>query len=289
MPLVRHSPPGPPAPGAWRHAAAALVLGALLAAPAPLAAQLRPLEPLGWSILHGDQRVSVRVGMGIHYGQKASLAGLEGRLIEAGEIRVDWRTGRVLLEAGGTLQRLFEGYSRFAGPVDGAGEADGERLHDSGAWRIATVIRFTEPDAPALLTLRFGTRLPNPDNRVGLDRDQTDFFALVGAGWRRSALSLGAELGLGINGTRNPDYEQSDVVLYTAVAEFRHRALAPRFTLTGQYDGNRRAMLRGNEDLSEARLGLRLGQRWWVEADAVRGLASHSPSFGILVAMGRNR
>jgi hypothetical protein len=252
----------------------------------PLHAQLRPLEPVDWKLLREPGTLSVRIGVGVHHRQKASLAGLEGRLIEAGEIRAGWLSGRVMIEAGGTVRRLFDGYTRFAEPTGGAEPPAGERVSDRGAWRIATVIRFTEPDAPALLTLRFGTRLPNPDNRVGLDRDQTDFFALAGAHVRRAGLALGGEVGLGIHGTRNPEYEQSDVVLYTAVAEYRRGSLAPRFALMGQYDGNRRAMLRGNEDLSELRFGLRVGDARWVEVDVVRGLLPHSPASGILVAVG---
>jgi hypothetical protein len=240
-------------------------------------------------MLREQSTLSIRMGAGMHHRQKASLAGLEGRLIEAGETRLEWRTGRVVIEAGGTVQRIFTGHSRFAEPTGGARHVSGERLRDSGAWRIATVIGLTPPDAPALLALRFGTRLPNPDNRVGLDRDQTDFFALLGGQVRRAGLSLGGEVGLGINGTRNPDYEQSDVVLYTAVAEYRRGGLAPRLSLTGQYDGNRRAELRGNEDLSELRVGLRAGRRWWIDADLVRGLVAFSPASGILVGVGTRR
>jgi membrane-associated phospholipid phosphatase len=254
-----------------------------------LAAQLRPLEPVDWELLRGPGGLSARVGAGVHHRQKASLAGLEGRLIEAGEIRAGWLTGRVMIEAGGTVRRLFDGYERFAEPTGGALPPSGERLGDRGAWRVGTVIRLTAAEAPALFALRFGTRLPNPDNHVGLDRDQTDFFALVGGHLRRSGLSLGAEAGLGINGTRDPEYEQSDVVLYTAVAEFRRGAFAPRLALVGQYDGNRRAMLRGNEDLGEVRLGLRAGRSHWIEVDVVRGLVPFSPSTGVLVAAGLQR
>jgi hypothetical protein len=263
------------------------MLAASAATAPPLAAQLRPLDPVDWQAVAGAHDVSVQLGIGVFHGQRASLAGLEGRLVEAGEVRAGWRTGRVLIEAGGTVRRLFDDYARYAEPAGGARPPTGERLSDRGAWRIGTVVRLTEPEAPALLALRFGTRLPNPDNRVGLDRDQTDFYALAGARLRQGGLSLGAELGLGINGTRDPEYEQSDVVLYTAVAEWRHGAFSPRIALTGQHDGNRAILLRGNEDLSELRLGLRVGGRWWVAADAVRGLLPYSPSRGLTLAVGR--
>jgi membrane-associated phospholipid phosphatase len=272
------------------HARELGMVVALLAGSAlPLAAQLRPLEPVDWTLLRGAGTASLRVGAGVHHGQKASLAGLEGRLVEAGEVRAGWVSGRVMIEAGGTVRRLFDGYERYAEPTGGALPASGGRLDDRGAWRVGTVIRLTEAEAPALFALRFGTRLPNPDNHVGLDRDQTDFFALVGGHVRRAGLSLGAEAGLGINGTRDPEYEQSDVVLYTAVAEFRRGAFAPRLALVGQYDGNRRAMLRGNEDLGEVRLGLRAGGSHWIELDVVRGLVPFSPSTGVLVAAGLQR
>jgi membrane-associated phospholipid phosphatase len=266
-----------------------MVVALLAGSALPLDAQLRPLEPVDWALLRGAGTASLRVGAGVHHGQKASLAGLEGRLVEAGEVRAGWMSGRVMIEAGGTVRRIFDGYTRYAAPTGGAEPPAGDRFDDRGAWRIATVIRLTDANAPALLALRFGTRLPNPDNRLGLDRDQTDFFALAGAHVRRAGLSFGGELGLGIHGTRYPEYEQSDVLLYTAVAEFRQGTVTPRLALMGQHDGNRRARLRGNEDLSELRLGLRVGQRRWAEVDVVRGLLPHSPDSGVLVAVGLQR
>jgi hypothetical protein len=288
---VRFARPGTPLRSRSPRAALAVLLaaGIVAATPAPAVAQLRPLEPTNWQILHRGGTLSVGVGAGVFHRQRASLAGVEGRLVEVGDVRIDWRTGRVALEAGGTVQRRLDRYTRYAEPTGGARHATGERLTDSGAWRIATVVRLTGEDAPATLALRFGTRLPNPDNRVGLDRDQTDFFATVGGYAERAGVSLGLETGLGIHGTRNPEYEQSDVLLYAARLDWRRGVVAPRLLLLGHLDGNRGIRLRGNEDLGEMRAGVRLGRRWWVEADVVRGFVPSSPGSGLRLASGTTR
>src|SRR5262245_54555033 len=145
----------------------------------PLSAQLRPLEPLPWDVLGQPATLHVSARSGWFDAQRASLAGTVGRLIELGEVRAVVRAGRVLLEFAGTPQRIFEDDSVFAAPAGGA-EAPpvNRRRHDSGDYRVSTVIPLFDRRVQAVL--RFGTRLPTTDNRIGLDRDQTDFFALVG-------------------------------------------------------------------------------------------------------------
>jgi hypothetical protein len=133
--------------------------------------------------------------------------------------------------------------------------------------------------------LRFGTRLPTTDNRVGLDRDQTDFFALLGADQQSGNWHFSGEAGVGINGTRLANYEQSDVLLYAV--EVRRRAGPVRIGLSmlGQEDLKTRH-IRGNEDLGELRLGLRAGQRRWFEVVFVRGIREFSPELGVLIGGG---
>ncbi len=265
----------------------ALAAALALLSVAPARAQLRPLDPAEWRVWEGRTLVA-GAGGGAFTRQRASLAGTEGRLLEAGNFSFSWRTGRVALEGGGTVQRFFRVEERFAAPHGGARPVESGGLHDAGDYRIATVVRLTPENAGALAVLRFGTRLPTTDNRVGLDRDQTDFFAMLGGRMGRGALRVSAETGVSINGTRDPGFEQSDVWVYLLRVE-RAGALTPSLTLTGHEDGLPRRTIRGNEDLGEVRLGLRAGRRRWVEAALVKGYTPFSPGVGVIVQAGVER
>src|SRR3990170_7453624 len=108
--------------------------------PSVLAAQLRPLEPFEWRMFDAGRTVAAEVGAGWLPEQRASLAGTEGTLVEAGNFRAFWRTGRVVLEAGGTVQRLFDEESRFApAEPDVDADEDGER-RDAGDYRVLTAV-----------------------------------------------------------------------------------------------------------------------------------------------------
>lgn len=249
-------------------------------------AQLRPLDPVEWRVWDPGHSLVAGVGGGAFSDQRASLAGTEGQLLEAGNFSLALRTGRVAFEAGGTVQRFFRDDRTFAVPHDDTHPQPDGRRHDSGDYRIATVVRLTPDAAPALAVLRFGTRLPTTDNEVGLDRDQVDFFALVGGRLRRGALMMAAEAGLSINGTRDPEFEQSDVFAYTVTSEYSiSPTLVTRLSLVGQVEGTPFS-IRGNEELGEVRLGLRAGDRQWVRAELVRGYSSFSPSAGLIVSAG---
>lgn len=264
----------------------AAAAAALLLVAAPAAAQLRPLEPLDWSVFDGERALSLRLGSSILASQRASLAGTAGRLLELGDFALVWRTGRVALEAGGTVQRLFREDEVFAPPTGGAlAEPDGTR-HDSGDYRVATAVRLTGGRGAVDAAVRFGTRLPTTDNEVGLDRDQTDFFALLAARLRRGLVLLAAEGGLGVFGTRSPRLEQVDIWVYALSAEYDAGPVTPSVALLGQANGLFGPSLRGNEDLSELRLGLRVGGGRWVRLSLVRGLTEFSPSAGLLLTAG---
>jgi len=262
--------------------------GALAGLGAPAArAQLRPLDPAEWRVWEEGRSVVAGVGGGVFADQRASLAGVEGRLVEGGSFTVALRTGRVAFEAGGTVQRFFRDEREFAAPVGDARPDDDGRRHDSGDYRIATVVRLTPETAPALAVLRFGTRLPTTDNKVGLDRDALDFFALLGGRVRRGALAAGAEAGISIDGTRDPGWEQRDVLVYALAAEYAALpGLVPTLSLVGNVPGLPDRAPRGNEDLGEVRLGVRAGGRRWVRVELVRGYTQFSPSAGVIVAAG---
>jgi hypothetical protein len=248
--------------------------------------QLRPLPPMEWELFEDSTVATARMGAGMLHDQRASLAGTQGRLLELGDFALAIRSGRMAVEVAGTVLRLFDDEETFATPFGGAREGTGERRRDAGDFRVSTMVLLTPPDQPASALLRFGVRLPTTDNEVGLERDRTDFFALLGGRLQRNGYSLAGEAGVGINGTHDAQMEQSDVLMYSAVAAYRWGSFAPRASLVGHMDGMNGWTIRGNEELSEVRLGARWGRQVWIETDLVHGLQPFSPRIGILVSGG---
>ncbi|MGH7554094.1 MAG: hypothetical protein ACREMQ_13825 [Longimicrobiales bacterium] len=255
-----------------------------------LSAQLRPVPPLDWRLFDFPSPFLAEAGFGLLREQHASLAGTKGTLYELGNFNIGWRTGRVVLELSGTAHRWFEDEEVVRPPVLGADPPppSGELRHDAGDVRASTMIRVLGETWPVALVLRFGTRLPTTSEEMGLDRDRTDFFATVGTRYRRGRFAVSGESGVGINGTRIDRHDQSDVWTYSFGVEYGAGPVTSTAVLLGHNDGHE-WVARGNEDLSELRLGVRAGDRFWVQATAVKGLAEFSPGHGLLLTAGLRR
>jgi hypothetical protein len=262
----------------------ALVVAALL--PAAAHGQLRPLDPLDWTVLE-EQNASLELGAGVYTGQTAALAGTKGRLLELGSLRATWTLGRVALEVAGTTVRVFDDRQVDGEPADLSEPPSGERRRDAGVARVSTVVRILPNQGSTGVALRFGVALPTTDDNVGLDRDQTDFYSLVVGRIARNAWSLSGELGLGIYGTRDPDNEQVDPLLFGLRATYGLGPAAAELELAGHHDTRSAPEYRGNEDLGEARLGFRFGKDQWLSVAVVRGWTPTSPDLGLRVRLGR--
>lgn len=265
--------------------AGSIFVAAAAGTAAPAAGQFRPLEPLDWRALSSPY--TAELGGGFYTGQRASLAGTTGRLLELGTFRASWNLNRVTLEVGGTALWVFHEQSVFADPFGEVRPARDGRRVDTGDYRVSTVVQLTHPGSPAAVALRFGIRLPTTDNLQGLGRDATDFFSTVAGRWADDVLDLSGELGLGINGTRYSHNEQVDVLLFGLTARY---AVAPHLALQlqgmGQHDTRPNPEWRGNEDLGEARAGVVVGRKRWISVSAVRGWTPASPDFGVAVQLG---
>ena len=173
----------------------------------------------------------------------------------------------------------------FADPVPGTTAQDVGRRNDSGDYSITTTFILLPADMRAertsALALRFGTRLPTTDNRVGIERDQTDFFAFLAGRHDVGRVRLFAETGVGIHGTREPSFEQSDVLVFIGGATFAASPIEPTLLLTGHADGIPDRAIRGNEELAELRLRVRSAARPGLEVELIRGLSPFSPSWGL--------
>jgi hypothetical protein len=262
---------------------------AIAASPGNSHAQLRPLEPISWRIFDAGTTITAEARLAWYHDQRASLAGTEGDLWEVPTISLAWRSGRIAILASGTGQRFFTEKERFAPPYFGVRPTTDGKRHDSGEYTIATAVRLTPQRNPINVLLRFGTRLPTTDNETGLDRDAIDFFATLAGHTRRGPLLLGLEAGLGINTTRDSVFEQDDLFLYAARLEYDARTVSPSLTVVGQEHGPAHHEIRGVEDLSEVRVGLRFGHRTWIRVEAIKGLTTFSPSHGFTVAVGMRR
>jgi hypothetical protein len=251
----------------------------------PAGAQLRPLDPMDWDALTG-RAVTVEIGGSYLSGQRASLAGTEGRLLEVGKYRIVWHIGRVALQASGTALWLYQDRTVFAQPLAEVLPRRGSERKDVGDQKVTTMVELTPPGSKVAAALRFGVTLPTTDDLQGIGRDETDFFATVGGHTVLGPLDLGGGLGLGINGTRDPSHEQVDPMLFDFSAVYRIGEVAATLELAGQHDTRPGPDFRGNEDLGEARLGVRLGRTKWLSVQAVRGWTLASPNLGVVMALG---
>lgn len=259
--------------------AAVLILGL----PAGAEAQLRPLDPVDWRVFEPGTVVSAQVGGTVLSGQRASIGGIRGRLIEAPAALLTWTAGRTALRAVIHPLRVFDVASSYTAPLPGTEYLDPDREVDAGDNAVETIVRLTPERAPALAALRWGVRMSTHNDKKGLDRHKVDFYALAGGHLPRGPWSLEGEVGVGVYGTRQPGTDRSLPFLYSATVRRRLGPLEPTLGLDGQA---LRHQLRGNEALSELRAGLRLGHTRWLEATFIRGLAWHSPRAGVQVWAG---
>jgi len=151
---------------------------------------------------------------------------------------------------------------------------------------VGTAVRLTPERWAGAALLRFGARLPTASHVKGLEREETDFLGTLGLAWRHGPLLAAAEGGIGILGTRLPDFTQEDDLVYAARVAYHAGAFRPEATLTGQSSPLRYRHPRGVEDLRELRLGVRAGRGRWLEAQWVHGLARFSPRDGLLLSAG---
>lgn len=259
---------------------------ALALAPHLAAAQLRPLDPLDWRIFDAGTNLVAGAGGSVLGRMVAPLAGTRGVMTELGTYQLLWRTGRMGIEITGTALLRFHEDTVLFPPAANVEPAPGGVRQEPGPLHVGTLLRLTPERWPADVALRFGTHIPTTSDESGLERDRTDFYALVGARWRTGAWTLAGESGVGINGTRQPDYPQSDVWSYTLQLERRWARAALFAAIAGHQDGHSLVPPAGNEDQGELRAGLRLGRRWWLQSTYVHGFRGPAPKHGLLLAAG---
>jgi hypothetical protein len=263
-------------------------LGLLLSlTPQSIASQLRPIDPVDWRDF-GLANGRVSVGVSVYDDHPAALAGTEGRLVEWGVLAGAARFGRVVVRVDGSAYRVLDERGVVGEPSPVVQPVEDGRRSDSGDYLISTIIRLAREPSRFDGALRFGVRLPTTDDRVGLERDRTDFFATVGGRYQRGRLGLSAEGGLGIFGVVGPRFDQTDPLLFAASVDYRAGRVSPSLQLVGQYDTRVHGPPLGNEHLAELRFGVKGGERLWFQLTGYRGLARFSPDYGLQVSLGHS-
>jgi hypothetical protein len=256
-----------------------VALAALGVSGSPGEAQLRPIEPFDWRVFGPQVDVVASAGASYLDRQRISLAGESGTLWELGRFQTFVRLDRVALEAYGTAVR------RFASDDVDPGNPERHR-QDAGAMHVATTVLMTPRASLHALALRFGVGIPTTDNRIGLDRDETDFFATLMGRTSGGPLLLSGSVGVGIFGARAEAHEQNDVWVYDFTASRARGTIVPMVQLLGHVSTPGNLRIVGNEDLGELRAGTRIGVSRWIEILFVRGLADYSPRAGLRVTAG---
>ncbi len=273
-------------------AARALALGAAfivcVSSAHTVAAQMRPLDPIEWEAFSAPGgRASL--GLAVLSGQRAALLGSKGRLLDLGMVSAAFRVDRVVITVLGSARRAFDQQERYSEPAEGVRPGDDDRS-DAGTVTIATTVALGVPaggdPGTASWAARFGVRLPTTDDREGLERDETDVFASVGGRHRTDAWELAGELGASIFGVHGNRFAQTDPYQYAAAVRMLGRRARPYAHVTGHVDTRTHGPPRGNDNLSEVRVGAEIGGRRWIDAAAILGLSRHSPAWGVRVRAG---
>lgn len=132
-------------------------------------------------------------------------------------------------------------------------------------------------------------KLPNSNERKGIGPNTTDFRLGVLGGWARGPWRLTADVGVGILEAPLENFEQNDVLVYSA--ELLVRVPGSPLRLYAGADG--RASTRGRVpigtgDLGQASLGadLRLGA-WILDGGLTFGYAGSTPDWGLSAGVSR--
>jgi hypothetical protein len=243
---------------------------------------MRPLDPPMFDAFDRDDNIFVTAGVGVLYGQRASLAGTRGRFEELGLYSITWRSDRIAIRASGTAIMRMADEEQVEPPHPGVVTPHS----DAGPVLLETTARLSPDHAALLWLLRFGTRLPVTSLRSGLERDEADFFASL-ALRSQGHLFVAAEAGTSINGRPEPLLGQTDVIMFSAGVGYRGPRLPVALDawIVG-HDDVHHARIRGNEDLRELRIGARTVGRLWLGAQWIHGLGDFSSANGARVTAG---
>ena len=265
-----------------------LAAAVLLLTPAASRAQnaLRrgaPIQPV--ALAHkGD----LLLGAGAAYGTSVTvpLIAVEGDLTRLGILDLIWAPGDgVILEVRGDAYRALTidtiGDNPPVPPDEGV--ADGK---STGAGDFTVGISFRALGGGEGLTLggRFEFNIPDSNQAEGLGTNTTNIRMTVLGGYASGPLVITGDLGVGILEAPLENFEQNDVVAYSAELFYRFELPARLRLFAGLYGhaSTRGEVPIGTEDQGEVSFGadLKLG-RWLFDFGGLVGYAGNSPDWGV--------
>lgn len=265
---------------------AAVAAALILAAPAAVLAQQRPLVTEDPEIV-STGLVLIEAGFETQQGAFYPVSGLEGNLLRLPTLGVSIGLGPTaeLQIDGGFYQRLNVKQRRPA-PLSSHLEISGDRTTDVDDLVIGGKIRLLSegPSRPAL-GLRFATRLPNAGNESGLGMDTLEFNVSTLVGKTVRSIRVVGNFGLAIVGDPTRGDQQGDLLTYGVSFA---RAVRQGVEVVGEVNGRYAATYDVGDTPpgAESRAVMRFGGRLTkgtvrFDAGALVGITSHDPAFGV--------
>lgn len=244
----------------------------------PCRAQQRPLQADDPEIL-GVGRLRIDAGIDYLQGYRFPLSGLKGDLTRLGVIGLRVGVGEYAeFQVTGVIQDFLSVTHRGEPVIPPS--FHGSATSDFGDLTLAAKLKLSsERMRKPGLAFKFTVQLPNESNESGLGTDEMKFFAALLASKKLVRAQWIANLGLAILGSPVSPNTQADKLTYgLAVIIPVHR----RLNLVADVTGMKGPQRVGNENRSQARLGLQLSSgsiRW--DVAAIAGLERYDPSSGI--------
>jgi len=263
-----------------------LLLGLLVAAARPAAAQQRPLltedpEPIGAG------RVMIEGGFEVADSQKYPASGLEGTLFRVPSLGVSVGISSIAeVQFDGDLFDVLSIDKRNPAPLSDLVTAQGTQTHDNGDLVIGTKVRLlAEGVGHPALALRLATKLPSASNESGLGTDTMDFYGSLLIGKTVQSLRIVANGGFGIMPDPVVGNRQNDVITYGLSLA---RALTNASEIVGEVNGRVSTRDSGPFPGTETRGQVAFGARYTsgsgrVDGKVFLGLMDVDPRIGFSV------
>lgn len=223
------------------------------------AVQLQAGRPFETEITDIQNKQRIKIDLGVDYSHIAARQDL----LAFPWLGINFSTGQFV-----EIQAYYDFFFRFTQKAT--------TIYGSGDLSLWTKIRFvTEKNSRPALGLRFGVKLPNANDEVGLGTDQTNFYAAALMG--KSVGRFDSHLNLGIAIYDNPfrarDQKDLFTLAYSSIYNF-----SPKLQAVLDFYSQQGSDERFN--LNKLTLGGRLQHKKWVwELGFKKGIHSVNKGF----------
>ncbi len=222
-------------------------------------AGLQAGRPFETEVSEIQNRQSIKIDLGIDYSHIASREDL----LALPWLGVNFSTGQYV-----EVQAYYDFFFRFTQRAT--------TIYGSGDLSLWTKIRFvSEKNSRPAMGLRFGVKLPNANDEVGLGTDQTNFYAaaLIGKSMGRLANNLNLGIAIYDNPFRARDQKDLFTLAYSSIYNFSPKLQAVLDFYSQQGSDDR-------FNLNKLTLGGRLQHKKWVwELGFKKGIHSINKGF----------